>query len=74
MSNMINRDLHGDSIITPVGSFVSEENSDEELPADDTSVDETVIGADIGISNISSGTRPSTSGTRSKSSSRSKCF
>ncbi|XP_026845923.1 Fanconi anemia group D2 protein [Drosophila persimilis] len=74
MGNMINRDLHGDSIITPVGSFVSEENSDEELPADDTSVDETVIGADIGISNISSGTRPSTSGTRSKSSSRSKCF
>ncbi|SPP83080.1 Fanconi anemia group D2 protein homolog [Drosophila guanche] len=74
MGNMINRDLHGDSIITPVGSFISEENSDEELPADDTSVDETVLDGPTGIGNISSSTRPSTSGSRSKSSSRSKCF
>ncbi|XP_022209594.2 Fanconi anemia group D2 protein homolog [Drosophila obscura] len=73
MGNMINRDLHGYSIVTPVGSFISEENSDEELPADDTSVDETVLDAD-NISNISASTRPSTSGSRSKSSSRSKCF
>ncbi|KAH8294661.1 hypothetical protein KR018_001006 [Drosophila ironensis] len=71
MGNMVNKDLHGDSIITPVGSFVGDENSDEEIPADDTSVDETVLGqAAITISSRSSTSR----GTRSKSSSRSKCF
>ncbi|KAH8382936.1 hypothetical protein KR009_005875 [Drosophila setifemur] len=73
MGNMINRDLHGDSIRTPVGSFGGEENSDEEIPADDTSVDETVLGEEMGITAVSIGTRPS-DGSRSKSSSRSKCF
>uniref|UniRef100_A0A6P4EZY6 Fanconi anemia group D2 protein n=1 Tax=Drosophila rhopaloa TaxID=1041015 RepID=A0A6P4EZY6_DRORH len=73
MGNMINRDLHGDSIITPVGSFAGEANSDEELPGDDTSVDETVLGDDMGITTASVSTRPS-DGSRSKSSSRSKCF
>ncbi|XP_017017550.1 Fanconi anemia group D2 protein homolog [Drosophila kikkawai] len=76
MGNMINRDLHGDSIITPVGSFVGEENSDEEIPADDTSVDETVLGDNMGITAISVSTRPSDGSRRSSksSSSRSKCF
>ncbi|XP_017119014.1 Fanconi anemia group D2 protein [Drosophila elegans] len=73
MGNMINRDLHGDSIITPVGSFADEENSDEEIPADDTSVDETVLGDVMAITTASVSTRPS-DGSRSKSSSRSKCF
>ncbi|XP_017003443.2 Fanconi anemia group D2 protein homolog [Drosophila takahashii] len=74
MGNMINRDLHGDSIITPSSSFVDEENSDEEIPADDTSVDETVLGDDMGITTASVSTRPSDGSRRSKSSSRSKCF
>jgi len=74
MGNMINRDLHGDSIITPRSSFAGEENSDDELPADDTSVDETVLGDDMGITAVSVSTRPSDGSRRSKSSSRSKCF
>ncbi|KAH8292041.1 hypothetical protein KR054_003960 [Drosophila jambulina] len=77
MGNMINRDLHGDSIITPVGSFVGEENSDEEIPADDTSVNETVLGDNMGITAISVSTRPSDGSRRSSkstSTSRSKCF
>ncbi|XP_017048859.1 Fanconi anemia group D2 protein [Drosophila ficusphila] len=74
MGNMINRDLHGDSIITPVASFGGEENSDEEIPADDTSVDETVLGEDMGVTTGSVSTRPSDGSRRSKSSSRSKCF
>jgi len=74
MGNMINRDLHGDSIITPSSSFVGGENSDEEIPADDTSVDETVLGDDMGITAVSVSTRPSDGSRRSKSSSRSKCF
>ncbi|EDV48341.1 Fanconi anemia group D2 protein [Drosophila erecta] len=74
MGNMINRDLHGDSIITPTSSFAGEENSDDELPADDTSVDETVLGDDMGITAVSVSTRPSDGSRRSKSSSRSKCF
>ncbi|XP_068157652.1 Fanconi anemia group D2 protein homolog isoform X2 [Drosophila tropicalis] len=79
MGNMINRDLHGDAITTPVGSIISEENSDEEIPEDDASVDETIMTdemAGITTADISSSSvRPSTSGgSRSKSSSRSKCF
>ncbi|KAH8247136.1 hypothetical protein KR032_010698 [Drosophila birchii] len=77
MGNMINRDLHGDSIITPVGSFVGEENSDEEIPEDDTSVDETVLGDNMGITTISVSTRPSDGSRRSSKSStsrRSKCY
>ncbi|KAH8265254.1 hypothetical protein KR038_002491 [Drosophila bunnanda] len=74
MGNMINRDLHGDSIITPVSSFAGEEDSDEELPADDTSVDETVLGENITAISVS--TRPSDGSRRSSksSTSRSKCF
>lgn len=71
MGNMVNKDLHGDSIITPVGSFVDEQNSDEEIPEDDASVDETVLGEEMTA--VSVGTRPSDD-RRSKSSSRSKCF
>ncbi|EDV43092.1 uncharacterized protein Dana_GF18312 [Drosophila ananassae] len=71
MGNMVNKDLHGDSIITPVGSFVGDQNSDEEIPEDDASVDETVLSDEITA--VSVGARPSDD-RRSKSSSRSKCF
>ncbi|XP_017074591.2 Fanconi anemia group D2 protein [Drosophila eugracilis] len=74
MGNMINRDLHGDSIITPRSSLVGEENSDEEIPGDDTSIDETVLGDGMATTSVSVSTRTSDGSRRSKSSSRSKCF
>ncbi|KAH8381489.1 hypothetical protein KR093_006396 [Drosophila rubida] len=70
ISILDNKDLHGDAIVTPAGSFANETNSDEEIPADDDSVDETILDEDI---SVSSSTRRSLEN-RSKSSSRSKCF
>ncbi|KAH8311710.1 hypothetical protein KR044_007645 [Drosophila immigrans] len=70
ISIMDNKDLHGDAIVTPAGSFANDANSDEEIPADDDSVDETILDEDV---SVSSSTRRSLEN-RSKSSSRSKCF
>lgn len=71
---MDNQDLHGDAIITPAGSFANETNSDEEIPADDESVDETVLQEEeLTNTSVNSTMRESTN-SRSKSSSRSKCF
>ncbi|ALC46708.1 Fancd2 [Drosophila busckii] len=68
LSILDNKDLHGDAIRTPTGSFATEVNSDEEIPEDDDSVDETILNENITDTSVSSSTR------RSKSSSRSKCF
>lgn len=74
ISIMDNQDLHGDAIITPAGSFANETNSDEEIPADDESVDETVLqDEELTSTSVNSTMRESTN-SRSKSSSRSKCF
>ncbi|KAH8417749.1 hypothetical protein KR222_005289 [Zaprionus bogoriensis] len=74
LSIMDNQDLHGDAIRTPAGSFATEVNSDEEIPADDESVDETVLDeVELQSTSVNSTTRRS-SISRSKSSSRSKCF
>ncbi|XP_030369940.1 Fanconi anemia group D2 protein isoform X2 [Scaptodrosophila lebanonensis] len=73
MGNLINKDLHGDAIVMPMVSYANtttEANSDEEIPEDDASVDETVLGEEMTSAASSSNTR----NTRSKSSSRSKCF
>ncbi|XP_075147776.1 fancd2 [Haematobia irritans] len=66
MGNLRNKDLHGDDLISPSPSLsaATEQDSDEEIPEDDVSVDETIMGGD------SENTRDD----KSKSSSRSKCF
>lgn len=74
ISIMDNQDLHGDAIITPTGSFANETNSDEEIPADDESADETVVqDMELASTSVNSTMRRSTN-SRSKSSSRSKCI
>ncbi|XP_064549377.1 Fanconi anemia group D2 protein homolog [Drosophila montana] len=73
ISILDNKDLHGDAIVTPRGSLINETNSDEEIPEDDASVDETVMDDDLASRSVDSSTRRSTN-SRSKSNSRSKCF
>ncbi|XP_060649460.1 LOW QUALITY PROTEIN: Fanconi anemia group D2 protein [Drosophila nasuta] len=78
ISILDNKDLHGDAIRTPAGSFATETNSDEEIPADDDDVDETVLDDTMSISSStrrsSLENRSSKSSSLSKTSSRSKCF
>ncbi|KAL9900180.1 fancd2 isoform 1-T3 [Glossina fuscipes fuscipes] len=69
LGNLKNKDLHGDELLSQtasLGSTVSTaQNSDEEIPDDDTSIDETIAdNDDIGISHDNG----------SKSSTRSRCF
>ncbi|EDV91108.1 Fanconi anemia group D2 protein [Drosophila grimshawi] len=74
ISILDNKDLHGDAIVTPRGSLIDNEtNSDEEIPEDDASVDETILDEDVAGTSVDSSMRRS-SNSRSKSSSRSKCF
>uniref|UniRef100_A0A1I8ML88 Fanconi anemia group D2 protein n=1 Tax=Musca domestica TaxID=7370 RepID=A0A1I8ML88_MUSDO len=67
MGNLKNKDIHGDDLVTPSVSMSTgtSHDSDEEIPDDDVSVDETVMGCDES---------DNTRNDRSKSSSRSKCF
>uniref|UniRef100_A0A1I8P4T9 Fanconi anemia group D2 protein n=1 Tax=Stomoxys calcitrans TaxID=35570 RepID=A0A1I8P4T9_STOCA len=67
MGNLKNKDLHGDDLISQSASLstATGQDSDEEIPEDDVSVDETVAGGDDSENSRNE---------RSKSSSRSKCF
>ncbi|KAM7362212.1 fancd2 [Cochliomyia hominivorax] len=70
MGNLKNKDLHGDDLVSQSGTFSSTtgHDSDEDIPDDDISVDETIMGND------DTENSRNVSGNRSKSSSRSKCF
>ncbi|XP_065371634.1 Fanconi anemia group D2 protein homolog [Calliphora vicina] len=70
MGNLKNKDLHGDDLVSQSGTFstATGQDSDEDIPDDDVSVDETIMGNDD-----TENTRNDTEN-RSKSSSRSKCF
>lgn len=74
ISILDNKDLHGDAIVTPRGSLINATNSDEEIPEDDVSVDETYINDDEGSTLLDSSSRRSSNSRSSKSNSRSKCF
>ncbi|XP_067618049.1 Fanconi anemia group D2 protein homolog isoform X2 [Eurosta solidaginis] len=77
MGNLKNKDLHGDEILTQssLGNGESQHDSEEDIPDDDDSVDETVLDQDATPSTrINSAGSSTNTNNRSKSSSRSKCF
>ncbi|XP_004536027.1 Fanconi anemia group D2 protein [Ceratitis capitata] len=76
MGNLKNKDLHGDEILTQstIVSEASRGDSDEDIPDDDESVDETVFGEEETTNSTKESAGSSTNNDRSKSSSRSKCF
>ncbi|XP_017471044.1 PREDICTED: Fanconi anemia group D2 protein isoform X2 [Rhagoletis zephyria] len=76
MGNLKNKDIHGDEILSQSSRIndASEHDSEEDIPDDDDSVDETLTGDDGSAGRRESAEEPTNTYNRSKSSSRSKCF
>ncbi|XP_014088001.2 Fanconi anemia group D2 protein homolog [Bactrocera oleae] len=76
MGNLKNKDIHGDVILSQgsLGTGAREHDSEEDIPDDDDSVDETVLDEDETATTRESVASTNTNNNRSKSSSRSKCF
>ncbi|XP_053945249.1 Fanconi anemia group D2 protein homolog [Anastrepha ludens] len=75
MGNLKNKDIHGDEILSQSArvNAANEHDSEEDIPEDEDSADETVLDEDE-AANTRESTKSTNTTNRSKSSSRSKCF